>query len=122
MRFITMVKSAEKAGLPPPALMGAIAKLGEEAGKAGVMRGMGGCLPSATGARIRLSGGKLRVSEGPFGDAEILGGYAFWEFESRQQAIEWSSRFLELHQQHWPGWEGEVELRQLLDAPGGSQP
>jgi len=120
MRFLTLVKSAEKAGPPPPALMGAIAKLGEEAGKAGVMRGMGGCLPSTSGARIRLAGGKLRVAEGPFPDAETIGGWCFWEFPSRKEAIEWSSRFLELHKQHWPGWEGEVELRQLFDAPGGA--
>jgi len=26
---------------------------------------------------------------------------------------------VELHRHHWKGWEGEVELRQLFDPPGG---
>ncbi len=37
MRFMTMVKSSEASGSPPMALMEAIAKLGEEGAKAGVL-------------------------------------------------------------------------------------
>jgi hypothetical protein len=75
MRFMTMVKSSETSGPPPKALMDAIAKLGEEGFKAGVMVEVGGLLPSATGARVRVSGGKLTVTDGPFTEAkEIVGG------------------------------------------------
>ena len=42
MKFITMVKSAERAGPPPQALMDAIGQLGADAGKAGVFVEMGG--------------------------------------------------------------------------------
>jgi hypothetical protein len=45
--------------------MDAIARLGEEGAKAGVMVESGGLLPSATGARIRVSGGKLSVFRAP---------------------------------------------------------
>lgn len=38
---------------------------------------------------------------------------------SKQEAIEWSARFRRLHREHWHGWEGEIELRQLFDAPAG---
>jgi len=24
-------------------------------------------------------------------------------------------RFMELHRKHWPGWEGETEVRQMFD-------
>jgi hypothetical protein len=121
MRFISMVKSTEnyRLGPPPPALMEAIGKLGEEATKAGAMVDMGGLLPSAMGATIRVAGGKLTVTDGPFSEAkEVIGGYAVFEVASKQEAIEWGRRFMELHKQHWPGWEGEAELREMMDGPG----
>jgi hypothetical protein len=117
MRFMTMVKSSETSGPPPKALMDAIAKLGEEGFKAGVMVEVGGLLPSATGARVRVSGGKLTVTDGPFTEAkEIVGGYAVYEVKSRDEAIELTRRFMELYREHWKGWEGETEIRQIFDA------
>jgi hypothetical protein len=96
--------------------MEAIAKLGEEAAKAGVFVEMGGLLPTAMGARLRLSGGKLTVTDGPFSEAkEVIGGYAVYSVNTKQEAIEWATRFMNLHKQHWPGWEGETELRQLME-------
>jgi hypothetical protein len=118
MRFMNMVKSAENSplGPPPQALMEAIAKLGEEAAKAGVFVEMGGLLPTAMGARLRLSGGKLTVTDGPFSEAkEVIGGYAVYSVKTKQEAIEWATRFMNLHKQHWPGWEGETELRQIME-------
>jgi hypothetical protein len=115
---MNMVKSAENSplGPPPQALMEAIAKLGEEAAKAGVFVEMGGLLPTAMGARLRLSGGKLTVTDGPFSEAkEVIGGYAVYSVKTKQEAIEWATRFMNLHKQHWPGWEGETELRQLME-------
>src|SRR5262245_21230437 len=77
MRFMVVVKSAENAGPPPQALMAAIAKLGEEAMRASVMLETGGLLPSAMGARVRLSNGNLTVTDGPFLESkELIGGYA----------------------------------------------
>jgi len=117
MRFITLVKSAEsfRAGPPPKALMDAIGKLGEEATKEGVLVDMGGLSPSNTGARIRLAKGKLTLTDGPFAEAkEVIGGYAIFELKSRKEAIERAMKFMELHQRHWKGWEGETEVRQLM--------
>jgi hypothetical protein len=97
--------------------MAAIAKLGEEGAKAGVLVETGGLLPSAMGARVRLSGGKLSVTDGPFTEAkEVIGGYAVYQLKSKQEAIEWTSRFMQLHKDHWKGWEGESEIRQIFDA------
>jgi len=122
MRFMIMVKSAESAGLPPKALMAAIGKLGEEAMQARVMVETDGLLPSAMGARVRLSAGKLTVTDGPFAESkELIGGYAVYDVKSKQEAIEWTSRFLQLHKEHWPGWEGEAEIRQIFDAPSSAQ-
>src|SRR4051812_21494097 len=122
MKFMTMVKSSEQAGPPPMALMQAIGQLGAEAVKAGVLVEMGGLMPTAMGARVRASKGKLSVIHGPFAEAkEVIGGYAVYDVASRADAIEWCRRFMELHVQHWPGWEGETELRQIFgpgDMPG----
>jgi hypothetical protein len=120
MRFMTLVTSAETSAPPPQALMDAIGKLGEEAARKGVMVEMGGLLPTAMGARVRLAGGRLTVTDGPFTEAkEVIGGYAVYAVKSKAEALEWTRRFLALHQEHWKGWEGEVELRQLYDPPGG---
>ena len=114
MRFMMIVKCAEKQGFPPKPLMDAIAKLSEEDLKAGTMVGNGGLTPTAQGARVRLSGGKVTVIDGPFTEAkEVIGGYAQFELKSKEEAVEGAVRFMELHKQHWPGWEGETEVRQM---------
>jgi hypothetical protein len=113
MRFMMIVKSAEKTGPPPKELMDAVAKLAEEATKAGEMVESGGLASTATGSRVRLSGGKLTVTDGPFAEAkEVFGGYAVFELKSKKEAVERALLFMELHKQHWPGWEGETEIRQ----------
>ena len=115
MRFMMIVKHAEKQGPPPKPLMDAIAKLAEEEAKAGTMLGTGGLGPTALGARVRLSGGQVTVTDGPFTEAkEVVGGYAQFELKSKQEAVESAVRFMELHKKHWPGWEGETEVRQMF--------
>ena len=80
------------------------------------MLGSGGLAPTAQGARVRLSGGKVTVHDGPFTEAkEIIGGYAQFDLDSKEEAIEGAVRFMELHRKHWPGWEGETEIRPMLD-------
>jgi len=115
MRFMMIVKAAENQGPPPKQLMDAMAKLAEDASKTGTMLGSGGLGPTATGARVRLSGGKVTVTDGPFTEArEVIGGYAQFELKSREEAIASAVNFMELHKKHWPGWEGETEVRQMV--------
>jgi hypothetical protein len=115
MRFMMMVKHAENPVPPPKELMDAMAKLGEEAVKNGTMVGSGGLAPTAQSTRVRLSGGQLKVIDGPFTEAkEVVGGYAVFELKSKEEALEGALRFMELHKKHWPGWEGETEIRQIF--------
>jgi hypothetical protein len=122
MRFMSIVKSTEdhRLGPPPPALMAAMDQLGQEMTKAGIMVDMGGLLPSAMGGyRVRQAHGKLSVTDGPFSEAkEVIGGYAVFEVQSREEAMALSMRFMELHLKHWPEWEGETEVRQMFEGPG----
>jgi hypothetical protein len=115
MRFLMLVKSAENYGPPPKELMDAIGALAEEAVKAGTMVDSGGLAPTAMGKRVRLSGGQVKVLDGPFAEAkEVVGGYAQFEFKTKDEAVEAAVRFMELHKKHWPGWEGETEVRQVF--------
>jgi hypothetical protein len=117
MRFMTMIKSAENSSPPPNSLMAAIGKLGEEGTKAGWLLEAGGLFPTSSGGRVRLSGGKVTVLDGPFTETkEVVGGYAFYKVKSKDEAIKHASRFMELHKEHWKGWEGECEVRQVFDA------
>jgi hypothetical protein len=114
---MTVVKTKETGAHPSPALIDKIMKLGEEASQQGVMVGMGGLGPTALGARARLSKGKITVTDGPFAEAkEVIGGYAIYDVASKQDAIEWTRRFLEAHIGLWDQ-DLEVEVRQMMDAP-----
>jgi len=114
MKFMMIVKHSERQGPPPKSLMDAIAKLAESETKSGTMLGSGGLTATAQGARVRLSGGKVTVTDGPFAEAkEVIGGYAQFELKSKEEAVQSAVRFMELHKQHWPGWEGETEVRQM---------
>ena len=122
MRFMMLVKGADNMGLPPKALLDAIDKSTAEALKAGTMITAGGLLPSADGARVRLSNSKVTVIDGPFTEAkELIGGFAIFEFQSKREAIESAREFMQLHVEHWPGWEGETEVRQMMDQPPGAR-
>jgi hypothetical protein len=115
MRFMMLVKSAENSGPPPKALMEAIGKKAEEATRAGRMLQSGGLAPTAMSSRVRLSQGKLTTIDGPFTESkEVVGGFAVFEFKSRDEAVESAVNFMELHRQHWPGWDGETEVRQIF--------
>ena len=79
------------------------------------MIGSGGLAPTSQSVRVRLAGGKLTVIDGPFTETkEVVGGYAQFEYKSKAEAVEATKTFMELHQTHWPGWEGETEIRQML--------
>jgi len=115
MKFMTIVKGPENAGPPPQKLMEGIMQLGTEAASAGVFVTMGGLLPSAQSSRLRIAKGKLSITDGPFTETkEIVGGFAIYETKTKEEAVEWARRFMELHREHWPGWEGETEVRPMM--------
>jgi hypothetical protein len=116
MRFMMMVKHGENySGPPPKALMDAMDHITQEAAKNGTMVIAGGLAPTVQSHRVRLSGGKISVIDGPFTETkEVVGGFAIMDFKSKEEALEAAKHFLDLHRQHWPGWEGESEVRQMF--------
>ena len=114
MRYLMLIKATQPATPPPPALMEAIARLGEEATKAGALLDFAGLAPSAAGARLELTAGDLIVSDGPFAEAKEVVSYAVYEVQSKEEAIEWGRRFLDVHRDHWPEWEGTTEILKVF--------
>jgi hypothetical protein len=110
MKYLTMVKTLnpEVARQPPESLMKAIVQLGMEAGVK--MTETGGMALAGTVSTRR---GKM-ITDGPFTEAkEMVGGYAVYELETDAEIVQWTERFVELHRQHWPEWDGEVTILQL---------
>ena len=98
----------------PQALYDAMGEFVQKSMKSGNVIDTAGLLPTSEGTRVRLSKGKLKVTDGPFTEAkEVIGGFAIFEFKSREEAIEAAAHFMELSRKHWPGWEGECEVRQM---------
>src|SRR5258707_10130840 len=95
--------------------MDAIDRLSDDDNTPGSITGAVGLGHPARGARVRVANGKVTVTDGPFADAkEIIGGDARFELKSKQEAVESAVKFMELHKKHWPGWEGETEIRQMF--------
>ena len=114
MRYMMLLSGISPSTPPPPELFEAIMKLGGEATEAGVLLDTAGLLPSANGARVSLAEGKLTVTDGPFTESKELISYALYDVRSRDEAIEWASRFARLHRDLWPGWEGHTDILQVM--------
>lgn len=113
MRFLCVYKPSKPEGASPtPEMMAAMGKFIEESVQSGILLATEGCLPSAAGARIRRSGDKFMVADGPFTESkELIGGFALIQADSKQEAIEYTKRFLEI------AGDGETEIRQVFEAP-----
>ena len=114
MRYLMLLSGTSPSTAPPPELFEAIMKLGGEATQAGVLLDTAGLLPSASGVRVSLAGGKMTVTDGPFTESKELNSYALYEVRSKEEAIEWASRFMKVHRDLWAGWEGSTGILQVM--------
>jgi hypothetical protein len=117
MKFLCVYKSGKPEGSAPPSQqeMAAMGQFIEESFKSGVLLATEGCLPSAMGARVLLSGGQFIVTDGPFTEAkELIGGFALIRTNSKAEAVEMAKRFLKI------AGDGESEIRQICEPQGGA--
>lgn len=120
MRFMFIVTSAHS-GPPTPELLDAMHKLANREIKAGRMLDNSGLMPLGTGAQVRVAKGKLSVVDGPFVEAkEVIGGYAIFELQGKDEALAAAKEFMQLHKDLMPGWEGTCELRALAAGHPGA--
>ena len=120
MKYLSFIRSSEsyRESPPPPALMEAMGQFVEKSLKDGTLVDTGGLLPSKDGVRVRLAEGEITVTDGPFSESkEVIGGWAILNAETKAEAIRIALHFMELHRKHWPGFEGESEVRPMFE-PG----
>ena len=120
MRYLTFIRHSEsyRAEPPPAALLEAMRAFIARSHEDGTHVETGGLKPSAEGLRVRLAGGKITVTDGPFTESkEVIGGWAILEAETRAEVIRIATEFMDLHRKHWPGFEGESEVRPMFE-PG----
>ncbi len=123
MRYMVLVKMAEDLGTAPPALVEAMGAEMSRAFADGSMIAAGGLGGGDQTVEIQLRGGTITSSDGPFAEAkELVGGFSIVEARSRAEAAEGARRVLELHAEHWPGWEGAVEVRPIFGPEDGPPP
>jgi hypothetical protein len=111
MRFLSIYKTAETGEMCSAEDMERMGRLVEEGMKAGWLVAVEGCLPSATGARVRRAGDDYTVIDGPFAETkEVIGGLAILEASSKEEALRLVKDFLQV------AGDGECELRQIFEA------
>ena len=120
MKYLSFIRHSEsyRQTRPPAALMEAMGKFVQRSLQEGTLVDTGGLLPSKEGLRVRLANGDITVKDGPFTESkEVIGGWAILNAATKAEAIRIATEFMDLHRQHWPGFEGECEVRPMFD-PG----
>jgi hypothetical protein len=115
MRYIYVITSSAEPAPPTPALLAAMHTMAAREIAAGRMLDDGGLMPPAMGARITCARGKVAVTDGPFAETkEVIAGFAVFEVETREEGLALGAEFMQLHADHMPGWEGAMEMREIV--------
>jgi hypothetical protein len=116
MKILGMLKMNEQVGEPPAALFDAMDATVKEIEATTRNLDTNGLLPTADAAtRITVTDGKVTVLDGPFTESrELVGGYAFFEVDTFAEGVEAARKIVQVHVDHWPTWEGEIEVRQVM--------
>ncbi len=113
MRYLVLLKGTRLVD-PPAGLMEAIMGLGAEATAAGALLDTAGLAPTDKAARVQLAAGQLGVLDGPFTETKEFISYALYQVRSKEEAVEWASRFLRLHRDFVPDYDGEAEVLKVF--------
>jgi hypothetical protein len=118
-RYIGLLKAdpdTEAGKLPDPELLAAMGAFMEEGVKAGIFLAGEGLQPSSKSAKVQYSGSKRMVIDGPFAETkEMVAGYAMLQFASKDEAIEWTKRFVQVDAPGRYGAECECEIRPVVE-------
>ncbi|WP_433602714.1 YciI family protein [Nocardia sp. CA-135953] len=114
MRHMMLIRvDPTNAPVPDEALIEQVNKVIEEMTKAGVLLDTAGLHSITEATKITQTGGKQTVLDGPFTESkEVIGGYCLLQTKTKQEAVEWTSRFLSVH---GPEWDIEIEIRQVVE-------
>jgi hypothetical protein len=112
MKFVSIWKPDPQiwAAAPDEKQMAAMGQLIGELMNAGVLLDTGGVSDGGLSLRVQRTGGKLTVTDGPFAETkELVGGFAIFKVNSKDEAVELTRRFLEI------AGDGTSELHEVSD-------
>ncbi|MCI0659152.1 MAG: YciI family protein [Acidobacteria bacterium] len=119
MRFMGLLKAdrdTEAGVLPDEKVLAAMGAFFEEGVKSGVILSGEGLQPSSKGTRVRYAGSKRTVIDGPFTEAkELIAGYVIIQAKSKQEAIDWTKRFVTVDAPGRYRQESDCEIRQIFE-------
>jgi hypothetical protein len=124
MRYMMLIKHTEdyRGKVPPQGLMSAMGEFLGEYSKQGKFVDGAGLQSTHKGKKVRLQDGKISVVDGPFAESkELVGGYAIFDLESAEEALDVATRFMELHRIHYPEFSGECEMRPFQTGMPGTE-
>jgi hypothetical protein len=79
---------------PTPEKMAAIGAFMVDAERSGAIYLTGGIQPGECGVTVTLEAGQRTVTDGPYAESkELVAGFAIVDVASRDEAIEWATRF-----------------------------
>lgn len=116
MRYLSLLIGAQPDTPPPAELFEAIMTLGHEASSSGAMLDMGGLQPGST-TQLSVAAAELTVVDGPFTETKELLSYAIYEVRSKEEAVEWTRRFMAVHRDLWPEWSGDSYVVPIMGGP-----
>jgi hypothetical protein len=114
MKFLMTYEANPNNPPPTPEQLQKIGKYTVDAMKSGVVLMTGGLVRPSKGTRVRFAAGKFSVTDAPLPETkELIDGFALIQVNSKEEAIEIARSFMEV------GGEGEGEILQVFDPPGG---
>jgi hypothetical protein len=109
-------KDTEAGVMPDQKILESMGAFFDEGVKAGVILAGEGLLPSSKGARVRYNGAKRTVIDGPFTESkELVAGYAILQYASKEEALAWTKRFVEVDAPGRMGQTAVCELRPFFE-------
>jgi hypothetical protein len=105
-----------ESGQPPdPQLIAAMQQYDDEMRKAGVLVAVERLQPSASGARLCVSGKECHIIDGPFAETnELIAGINILEVASKEEAIAWMKCCPTLQGNDV---EAQFEIRSVIELP-----
>ncbi len=121
MRFMSIITSAQ-IGMPTPELMEAMGKLADREIKSRPHDRHRWTYADGNRSPRRYQGRKLVIVDGPFVEAkEVVGGYAIFEFQNKEEALALTVEFMQLHIDYMPGLGRDVRGSSVLHAGYGER-
>lgn len=109
MKFVSIWKPAVITD-PDETKMAAMGALIGEMMGAGVLLDTGGVSDGGSALRVQKAGTKVTVTDGPFTETkELVGGFAIFRVASKDEAVAWTRRFLDV------AGDGMAELHEVSE-------